>query len=365
MTWYATMRAMEAAGKRQQRDAKKRQRELERQAKEMAKLSALDQARVEVETYENALDVLLSVHKEQVAPLDWLDLGASLPPVPPRRQSHNELKARQRLAVAPSRPDAVTAINQARQQDDREYQEALQTHALERAEWEKISSLAHRVLRGDPGAYFEAIAELSPFAELATIGSSIHFTVHSPRMVEVGLSTNGRQAIPSEVKSLTASGKVSVKPMPRLRFAGIYQDYICGCVLRVARELLALLPIEALLITASAETPDTSTGQAVDRPFLSVAITRAALDALDFDRLDPSDSVLALTHRGDLNASRQTGHFGSITPLTVSDLPRGAIESESLTAVLATVQGLRADLAAECAAMNPEPAEALSTSGEA
>ena len=184
MTWYATMRAMEAAGKRQQRDAKKRQRELERQAKEMAKLSALDQARVEVETYENALDVLLSVHKEQVAPLDWLDLGASLPPVPPRRQSHNELKARQRLAVAPSRPDAVTAINQARQQDDREYQEALQTHALERAEWEKISSLAHRVLRGDPGAYFEAIAELSPFAELATIGSSIHFTVHSPRMVE-------------------------------------------------------------------------------------------------------------------------------------------------------------------------------------
>lgn len=48
------MRAMEAAARRQQRDAKKRQRELERQTKEAAKLSALEQARLEVETYDSA-----------------------------------------------------------------------------------------------------------------------------------------------------------------------------------------------------------------------------------------------------------------------------------------------------------------------
>ena len=39
--------------------------ELQRRAKEQAKLSALEQARLEVETYENRIDVLLSVHKEQ------------------------------------------------------------------------------------------------------------------------------------------------------------------------------------------------------------------------------------------------------------------------------------------------------------
>ncbi|MEY4918786.1 MAG: hypothetical protein RL616_2699 [Verrucomicrobiota bacterium] len=44
---------MEAANKRQQRDAQKRQRELERQAKEMAKMSQAEQARLEVETFEN------------------------------------------------------------------------------------------------------------------------------------------------------------------------------------------------------------------------------------------------------------------------------------------------------------------------
>ena len=71
---------MVAAQKRQQREAKKRQRELEREAKEMARFSAQEQARLEVETYENAVEVLLSVHKEQSDPVDWLSAAAALPP---------------------------------------------------------------------------------------------------------------------------------------------------------------------------------------------------------------------------------------------------------------------------------------------
>jgi hypothetical protein len=93
----------------------------------------------------------------------------------------------------------------------------------------------------------------------------VGFKVHSPHLIECVLSTNGRQAIPSQVKALTASGKVSVKSMPRVRFVEIYQDYVCGCVLRVARELFALLPVETVLVTASAESLDTSTGQPIFR----------------------------------------------------------------------------------------------------
>jgi len=65
MGWKATIRAMEAAQRRQQRESQRRQRELEQRAKEQAKLSAIEQARLEVETFENRLDGLLSIHKEQ------------------------------------------------------------------------------------------------------------------------------------------------------------------------------------------------------------------------------------------------------------------------------------------------------------
>ena len=55
MGWKATYRAIQAAERRQQRDAQRRLRELERQAKEQAKLSVIEQARLEVERFENQL----------------------------------------------------------------------------------------------------------------------------------------------------------------------------------------------------------------------------------------------------------------------------------------------------------------------
>jgi hypothetical protein len=356
---------MEAAQRRQLRDAKKRQRELERQAKEMAKLTALEQARLEVETYENTLDILLSVHKEQTDAIDWLSALSTLPPLPPRRSSHQEMKARERLAIVPASVPAQKAVELARQQDECDYQEALKRHESEYAEWDHTSRLARGVLRGDADSYIKVIAELSPFTELASIGSSLHFAVHNPRLIEVVLSTNGRKAIPSEVKTLAASGKVAVKAMSRPRFVELYQDYICGCVLRVARELFALLPIETLLISASVETLDTSTGKTGERPFLSVAIPRATLNDLHFECLDPSDSVLSMTHRGDLKASRKTGDFDFITPLTVSDLDEaGSRASVDFTTVFNIAKRLHTDLAAQCASLNPQPVEAAAYTGE-
>jgi hypothetical protein len=364
MTLKAELRAIQAAEQRQQREAKKRQRELERQAKELAKLSALEEARLEVERYENTLDVLLSIHKEQADASDWPAFAASLPPVPPRRHSYNEFRVHQSFSVSVSQQNAPTALQDARQRDEREYQDALKNHDAEHAEWRRLSALARRVLDGDKKAYIEAIREFNPFAELSSIGSALHFTVHNARIIECVLSTKGREAIPSEVKSLTASGKVSIKPMPRPRFVEIYQDYVCGCVLRVARELFALLPLDAILITALAESLDSSTGQTVERPFLSVIIRREALGNLNFDRLDPSDTIMSLTHQGTLKTSRKSGDFEFITPLNAADLTHTEIGGKDLNAVLEEAHRLRAELAADRAAIGPQSERTLSANGE-
>jgi hypothetical protein len=183
--------------------------------------------------------------------------------------------------------------------------------------------------------------------------------------VEVVLRTRGRQAIPAELKTLTATGKVSIKAMPKARFVEIYQDYVCGCVLRVARELFALLPVDTLLISALAEAVDTATGTNVEDTFLSVIISRGTLNALNFDTLDPSDCIMSVTHRGELKASRKTGDFSFITPLTVADItPQEAPAIGDLNAFLAAAQRLRSQVAAECAALSQEPVEALAANGE-
>jgi hypothetical protein len=102
MSWKATYRAIQAAERRQQRDAQRRLRELERQAKEQAKLSAIEQARLEVERFENQLEVLLSVHKEHGETWDWTAIAASLPPPKPQKISRHEYQVRQRVTVLPT-----------------------------------------------------------------------------------------------------------------------------------------------------------------------------------------------------------------------------------------------------------------------
>jgi hypothetical protein len=363
MSWLLLSRQMAAAAKREEREAKKRQRELERQAKEASKLSAQEQARLEVEAYECEVDVLLSVHKESSEVCDWAALAASLPPVPPRRGSHCTSKARQRLMVFPL-PQEMDDIKQAQQQDEREFQEAEKGHAIEYAEWKKLRDLANRVLSGDKDAYNEAILELDPFGELARIGSSVQARVHSTRVVECSLSTKGRKAIPTEAKSLTAAGKLSVKPMSKQRFVEICQDYVCSCVLRLARELFALLPVETLLITAAAGSLDTATGRESEHPFLSLIISRGALNALNFDKLDPSDTVLSLKHRGDLKASRKTGDFGVIDPFTDSDIAHEPTQSTDAPSALSSARLLREEMAAECAALAPKTEDGLSADGD-
>jgi hypothetical protein len=352
-TWKAAERLIRAAEKQQQREAKRRQRELERRAKEAAKLSALEQARLEAETYENSLEVLLSVHKECPDAQDWHGIASSLPPPTPERQRHDEYAARRRAMAAPSRPGREALLATAQSEDERAHREELESHVAELAEWESARTLAQGVLRGEPDAYLKAIVDLSPFAELATIGSNLQFTAHGPRLLEVVLRTNGRKAIPFEVKSLTASGKLSVKAMSKGRFVEVYQDYVCGCVLRVAREIFTLLPVQTLLVTATVEALDASTGREVERPFLSVLIPRARLEALDFDRLDPSDTVMGMRHRGDLAASRKTGEFGFIEPLTAADIQADAGQADDLTKLLADARRLRSELAETLGAAIP------------
>ncbi len=118
---------------------------------------------------------------------------------------------------------------------------------------------------------------------------------------------------------MTGAGKLTVKTMPKARAHELYQDHVCACALRLAREMLALLPIETVVVTAVIDGVDSRTGNAAEVPILSVQMTRGDVERLDFSRLDPSDAVEGLVHRGDVKASRKTGELVPIEPLIPDD----------------------------------------------
>src|SRR5437763_9541217 len=132
------MDSWSVAQRRLEREEKKRQKELERRLKEQAKLSTLEHARLAVEAHENELEVLLSVHKERSAAVDWRGLACELPPHEPSRLARHELGA---LAKQ-------TGGEEARELDKREFQTARATYEEQFAQWEKMHSLGQRVLAG-------------------------------------------------------------------------------------------------------------------------------------------------------------------------------------------------------------------------
>jgi len=334
------------------REAKRRQRELEKQAKERSKLSVLEQAKLEVETFNNELDVLLSIHKEGTDSTDWLGIANLPPPIPPIRQSNNAFRERLRFAVMNGEGSHLQRIEQARTQDDTEFQSEQSQYAKDYAAWQVENSTARRVLNHDHTAYISALELKNPFAELSVLGSALRLTAHSPKLIECVIRSQGKQTIPSEVKTLTSSGKLSVRPMPRQRFINIYQDYVCGCILRVSRDIFACLPIDTLLISAIVDAVDGKTGQPEERPIISAIINRSQLSALNFDRLDPSDAVLGFEHRGNLKASRTTGEFEYVPRLTPSDIQKEglSLENESL---MAAASRLRKDIVNRSKALMP------------
>jgi hypothetical protein len=126
--------------------------------------------------------------------------------------------------------------------------------------------------------------------------------------------------------------------------------------LRVAREAFALLPVETILVTASADALDSRTGQTVEQPVLSVAVSRATIRRFDFENLDPSDAMENFPRRGDVKASRKSGEFERITPLTLADVPQAPPESMGFDSLLATVRTMRDEVRAELEKLNPHPA---------
>jgi hypothetical protein len=350
MKWEGATRSTEAAGRRQEREEVKRLRELERRGKEQAKLTALDQARLEVETHESRIRVLLSLHKEPLEAWSWLELVAALDACPPSRSSALEL-AEQLSACAELRTIDAAALDHRRADDRLALERAVAEYAASQDLRKSHREIATRVIRGDLNAWSAAIAQLRPFEELEELGVVVTAEFHSRESVHCRITVSGPEIIPQDAKTLTSTGKLSVKPMAKGRFHEIYQDYVCGCVLRTASEMFGFLPVEAVLVTASVGFVEPATGLLGIRPVLSVGFNRAAFSQLALDMVDPSDAIDGFVHRGDAKASRKTGAFVTVEPLGIADLRLPRRRSNRFEDALDQARRARADIRTDANAL--------------
>jgi hypothetical protein len=280
MGWKGALRSMEAAARRAERESRLQHNELLRQQKQLQKMLERERAAFEVELHENRIDLLRSIHKECGPLWDWRSLASLQAPTLPISMHGREKSAVLALqSFEPSFWDKLfrrvdskkqflkSAIELAQDADAKEYLEAITKHQGEMSEWQERRRIAERVLAGEIQVFREVIEEIGPFSEISELGSGVGFQFQNTSIIEVTLNINGQDVIPHETKSLLQSGKLSTKKMPQGQFYELYQDYICGCVLRIAREIFALLPFETTIVTAVGDVVNAQTGHLEEKHY--------------------------------------------------------------------------------------------------
>lgn len=155
----------------------------------------------------------------------------------------------------------------------------------------KLSGLQERVLSGDIDAYYEVIEKTEPFNELVEFGSEFEIGTENPQCMVAEFNIKEEELIPDTMVTLTETGKVSEKKMTKTAYYEMMQDYVCSVMIRMARDLFALLPVDKVIVHAVDNGVNTATGNQEEFTYISVIFDRATFEKINLNAIDPSDSL--------------------------------------------------------------------------
>ena len=306
-----------SGGRRNYKSASyQRHRELEKAQRQQEKLQEMERNRLEVELYENKLEMIHSIHKECSDAIDWYGQKNASPPFSVGSKGPSERTALLNLEnYKPSLLDKLFKRSEAKLEQLRtKVAEAKLEDEELYADWQASVEMAQRIVDQDIDAYLEAINVYYPLDDLSEFGSGFEFFIENPNCLEVEFDVHTEDVVPDHVKTLTKTGKVSTKAMTKTMYYDIQQDYVCSCVIRIAREMFALLPINVILIHCLDEQLNTATGHNEKAVILSVKIERETLNQLNFEAIDCSDSLANFEHN---MVFRKTSGFKQVKKVSV------------------------------------------------
>jgi hypothetical protein len=308
MGWKGATRSIIATYNRSTREA-------ERKRKRQEKIAQLEHAAHSARESENLLRSLVSIHLKCSEKIDWNEVLNRPEPQKPERSDKLEERARSKyenfkpnffhklLKIEEWRKKSLEKnIAKAAKKDDHEHALRLNQYGSDHKEWAKNSGLAKRVLKNDLKAFSEVIKEFDPLGKDSHISDNISFDLVGDTLV-AKTAVFSQDIIPQEKYLLRQSGTLSAKQIPKGEFYDLYQDYVCSCSLRVAREVFALLPVDKVVVDATDSLLNKSTGHKENQVILSVLFVRDTLEELNLRTIDPSSAMRNFVHNIDFKKS--------------------------------------------------------------
>jgi hypothetical protein len=329
MGWKANLRSVVAYTRKLEREEHRRASLATKQYKAMLKQEEFENGKKVVQEYNDYIELISSSHKNASEMLNWQDIGNEPEPVRPVLTDEHLRTAKKNLdSYKPSFFDRLFGLSKSKikklealvaaapLQDKKVYEKEWNQYNSDHKAWQENIAFAKGVLASDVEVYRKVIEELNPFEDIRELGSGLNF-IFEKKYAVVTLLANGITVIPDFILSQTATGKVSKKKMPVQKYYELYQDYICSCALRIAREIFSFLPLEFVIVHVTSELVNSSTGHLEQQTILSIAFPKLTLDKLNFGSIDPSDSMKNFKHN--MKFSKTAG-FSIVPDIQVKEL---------------------------------------------
>lgn len=312
-TFKSALRSYNAAVRRSERDSKRREREAAMRFKEQQKLEAIEDARNAVESWEEYVEMIQSMHKDCTAPIDWQEILDSPEPECPEYCDHHECHAKNQLdnfkpsfldkllfdrlfsSSTKKREKLKMLLVKAQNKDKDIHNNKINEFESDKEEWSYLQEMAKGVLGKNIEHYKNAIEYFDPFSTLSSIGEKINI-IFNEEYIDIDIYIHSDDTIPDYTLSLTSTGKLSNKKMAKGVYNELYQDHVCSSILRVAREVFNHLPVEFVRVNAVSDILNSKTGFLEEQAVVSVLIPRQTLEKINLDTIDPSDSMGNFKH---------------------------------------------------------------------
>jgi hypothetical protein len=293
MTTYKTLRSYEAS---ERRIEKARQKTIETQNAYKA-----------VTDWKNYILTLKTIHLKSTLAIDWVKIKNTEMPNEPKREYKNEDLAKvelenfkptfldKLLGLVPKKINKLNQLlEQAKIKDKNENNANYIKYRENFKNWEKLHEISIGVEKNQIEFYKKALEYFNPFSKIGEIGSQINVNLEND-FIDIDLTINGLDVIPDYELKQTSTGKLSKTNMPKTRFNELYQQHVCSCLLRVAKEVFAHLPYKYSRVNAITKIVNCQNGKIEEKIILSVIFTSDTIQKINFGLTQPLDNIQSFT----------------------------------------------------------------------
>ncbi|SHH57768.1 hypothetical protein [Cognatishimia maritima] len=153
-----------------------------------------------------------------------------------------------------------------------------------------IVELYNQMRSGDDNALMKVIKSQHSLSRIHKLGRGLGFTVENG-LVHAILALHNQSIVPDFHFKYMPSGKLAEVKMPREKRLNLYRAYASSAVLKVASDLVRLVPIGNVVVTAIAACDVADSEYEEDWPVLSSNLMRKTVLQMDMPNIDPVAAV--------------------------------------------------------------------------